>query len=54
MDLIICIIIGAAIGWAVRSWVHSRRTGTPLVQAMRGDPGEERQQVQRGDPGEER
>lgn len=47
---------GLALGLALHvwaSWRLAKRTGVPLLDVLRGKPGEERKQVQRGKPGEE-
>lgn len=54
LDLILSFLAGLAAGACLLAWLVSRRSGVPMRDMLRGDPGEERQQVQRGDPGEER
>lgn len=53
MTELISLIIGVAAGYLIACWNVSRRTGQPMLDVLRGKPGEERKEAQRGKPGEE-
>lgn len=53
MTELLAFLAGFAAGACLLAWRVSKRTGVPMLDVLRGKPGEERKEAQRGKPGEE-